>query len=89
MNTNMNVLVRFDGNNEDDDFDGLSYLQNELDNHGIAATLAAVGDVNPTRDSHADLVATLRDAVRLMPLGSSERATWMERASTLLAEYPR
>jgi hypothetical protein len=88
MNAPANVLVSFP-DRTDADFDGLSYLENELSNHGIAATLRALDDAEAGHlQRGAALLAVVRDAVRLMPLGTAKRAEWLQRASDALAGTP-
>lgn len=88
MNAPANVLVSF-ADRTDADFDGLSYLENEFSNHGIAATLRALDDAEAGRlQRGAALLAVVRDAVRLMPLGTAKRAEWLQRASDALAGTP-
>jgi hypothetical protein len=88
MNAPANVLVCFT-DRKDAAFDGLSYLENEFSNHGIAATLRALddGEVDGMQRGAA-LLAALRDAVRLMPLGTKERGEWLQRASAALTGTP-
>jgi len=72
MTTHTPVIVTVT-NAPEADFEPVSYLENELTNHGIAARIVDAGEY----------VAVLRQAIRLMPLGTKKRAEWLVRASAL------